>query len=222
MLQVAELKGEMYTTLKAIKTKEDVPKLARLAASLTEKLSEGVDRLKKLGPFDDEARMTLWSIHATREYELIGHELMPDVMGRIPVDAREETMKAMQKLMPVLEPAGEAFEQIISNHKHEGPLRGRAYVELEKPYVASITSQHAKEDVDGPANALIFNIEAEKRNAQGGFESATTLFEQMIPWDAELPSDKDLEEWITYSGDKREVTFTHPKGTFTHKLPAKS
>jgi hypothetical protein len=210
-----EQEAKMLEALKATKTEADLEKLKQTISEASKKMATFAKDLAAHGPFDDQTARTLWSVRATREYELLGDASMTDAIKSAPTGLQPKIMQTFQGSMQELEAADEALSESIAK-KSPGPGRERIRIPLEGIFVASISTAHKKDPFADPTIAIEFLICTEQLDG-----SSVVLYEQVIPWSGATPSDEDLKKWIDYSKEKREVTFKHPSGSFSHPLPTK-
>ncbi len=205
----------MLEALKKTKTEADLENLKQTISEASKKMATFAKDLAAHGPFDEQTARTLWSVRATREYELLGDATMADALQSAPVGLQPKIMQAFQGRMQELRAAEETLSESIAK-KSPGTRRERIRIPLEGVFVAAISTAHKKDPFSDPTIAIDFSIFAEQRDG-----SSVVLYEQVIPWSGATPKDEDLKKWIAYSKEKREVTFGYSSGSFSHPLPSK-
>ena len=210
-----EIMSRMLDAVKSTKTEDDLKKLDEVVTQSSVRMTEIAKELGKLGPFDETATRSLWSVFATREYEVIGDNSMEASLQASPKELQEKIMKIFESKMEAFMASEEALGKHFKKN-NPGPTRERVRLPLEQEFVAAISTAHKQDTTADPAIAIVFHIFADQKDG-----SSVILFEQVIPWAAAKPTEEELKKWISYSKETREVTFKHPTGSFTHPLPKK-
>ena len=205
----------LFEAVKATKTESDLVVLNQTVEKSSKTMVNLAKQLEALGPFDEQTSRTLWSLKATKEYEIIGAALMVDALRDAPSDLRPKIMKVFEGKIRQLQTAEEQLNKSIKK-KNLGPEIGRASVPIEAEFVALVSTIHQKDPITDPAIGISFSVQV---NQDDG--SSIVLYDQVIPWNEKVPSNEELSKWISYARDDRVITFTYPGGEFTHQLPKK-